>query len=303
MNIISKLNNVENFEKFCELSDIVVLSSEFSLRPAINLTIENIKELVAKKNGCKIFVEVDKIFHEFNIKNGQMFVSELEKIGVDGIVYGDLGILNYCIDNKINLELAYDPQTYVTSSKQISFYSDFGVKYFNLSREITIQEVKKILENVDNQEQVWMQGFGLAQMLHSKRPLVKNYEDFEFATYNNKLVLNHEKLSLYDEERDQSYPLICLEDETFIMTPNSISVFEELAKLNKYGLKNLFLDFICQDSDNSLEILSTYANALKLINDKDKLKDYINQNKERVSELAFNGSSLGLLYKKTMYKI
>lgn len=303
MKIISKINSKENISSFVNYSNIIVIGSRFSLRPATMFDLDEIKSLASNNFDCKIFVEVDKIFHQFETAELELFLNELNKINIDGVIYQDQAILNLHLKNEYKFELCYDPQTYLTSSNQIKFYESFGVDYFNLSREITSLEVKKILNNVNAKEQVWLHGFGLTQMLHSKRDLVQNYVDFELNVFENKLSIDREKLSLYDEERDQSYPLICYKDETFIMSPTSVNIFDELVKFNKYGLKNIVLDFTCQNDESSINILEKYYHAIQKLDDVESAKEYINVNSNEIQKIAKNGTSLGLLYKKTVYKI
>lgn len=303
MNLIVKVNSKDNLNEYINRASKIILPTKFSLRCENHFTWDEIYSLTTLNPNQIFFVEVDKIIHEFEVEKTLLFVKKVSQLVNVGIIYQDQAILNFVLDNNLNIELTYDPLTYVTSSKQINFYQNFGVKNVVLSRELTIQEIKKIFLNANEHNNIWMQGFGYTQMLHSKRALVDNYLDFEFKTYKNKLILNKENLSLYDQERDLSYPLICKTSETFIMSALSLSVMEEILKLNKYGVNNLILDFTLQTKNTEKEIFEIYNNAITLLNTKQLTKEKVINLKQEIDIVTNNKTNLGLLYKKTMYKI
>lgn len=292
MNIIAKVNSIKDFEKLTNLSSAMILGTEMSLRPAKVFSIDEISDITNKKGKCKIYIEIDKIFHEGDLEQLKAFINKIIYLSIDGIIYSDLGVLNILSNIKHNFELIYDPVTYLTSSRQVNFYKNYGVDNFVLSRELTLQEIKKISLNteVDN---LWVQGYGLTQMLHSKRKLISNFEKFENFNFNTKIQLDKENTKLYDEERNQSYPIFEYKDETFIMSPATLNVFSEYKKLKKYGIKNFIIDFTLQNNDQCviIESILNYAN------------NFNNESLSYISNNSLNGTSLGLLYKKTMYKI
>lgn len=308
MNLISKINSKDMIEDFCQFSNIVILGTEFSLRTQVEYTLDEISALVKTYDKCTFFVEINKIIHEDELNDVTNFIDKLALITDQnvGIVFQDLGVLNHIQELNYNFCLNYDPLTYVTSSKQVDFYHNQGVNYVTLSREITTLEIKKILANVCNSQDVWMQGFGLTQMLHSKRNLLQNYVDFEFHTFGNKISVDLENMSLYDEERKQYYPLIIHRNETFIMSPQTLNVLDDIIKLQKYGINNLVLDFSNQTLSATKQILKIYANIINLINantPNDVITSQIKIDSDLIKQIAHNGAGFGLLYKKTMYKI
>lgn len=303
MNLHVKITKNSNMETFVNKASSIIIPTIFSLRSNQYFTLDEIILFCEKNKQQKFYLEINKIFHEFDMESVFEFIDEISKLENIGIIYQDLGILNYVISNKLNIDLVYDPQTYLTSSKQMNFYEQFNVRNFVLSRELTLQEIKKILPNVNNKLNVWMQGFGYTQMLHSKRNLVQNYQDFELKTFNNKLTLDYDKLSLFDEERQLSYPLISKADETFIMSALPINVIEEMLKLDKYGLKNIFLDFTLIENNIQEFVFDTYFEACEMLKLQTLTKDDLINFKQKIDLSTKNGTNLGLLYKKTMYKI
>lgn len=304
MKIISRVNSKQILDKIISLSDVVILGTKFSLATPAEFEILEI-EKIRLNSDVEIFVEVDKIIHENELNDIFDFLKQIEKIGNVGILYQDLAILNYVLENEFDICLCYDPKTYLTSSKQIDFYSSFGVKNQVLSRELTLREIKTILANVTNINHVWMLGYGLTQMLHSKRNLIKNFVDYKINVLGKNLTLNLDKISLYDEERKQNYPVIIYKEQTFIMSPQTLNVLEDIIKLNNYGLKNILLDFSSQNEQTTIYVLETYNKIQSLLNQNNlvEVKKVIQNSIDEINLKSHNKTGYGLLYKKTMYKI
>lgn len=304
MKLITKINQNNNIPEFLTSSDVVILGSEYALRPAYNFSLEEIKEINEIKNDTLVYVEVDKIIHEFDLEQILEFLKALDQIKVDGVVFQDLAVLNMVMENDLNLKLNFDPVTYLTSSNQVDFYANFNeIDFLSLSRELTYLEYKNIIKNVPNKTA--MQVFGYSQMLHSKRNLIQNYQNFNLKVLGKELSLNQENSSLYDEERDAFYPLMVFNDQTFIFSPLAMNLYQDLAKLAKNGLNYAIVDLTKMPEENGLEILSLFRKGIDLLNqDAAEFKTSKNEINEKINSLTNEKeTSLSLLYKKTIYKI
>jgi putative protease len=85
----------------------------FSIRNNCCLTLEQIEKLVAQKSSTKIFVLINKLFFEPEIKLLENFLLEICKLNIDGIIFSDMGIPQILFEHHINVNLIYDPDTLV----------------------------------------------------------------------------------------------------------------------------------------------------------------------------------------------
>ena len=89
-------------------ADAVYLGGEnYSLRAnAINFTLDELEEGVkyAHKHNVKVYVTVNIVFHDEELKGIEEYLRNLEKIGVDAIISSDLFILDLLKEKNINLK-------------------------------------------------------------------------------------------------------------------------------------------------------------------------------------------------------
>lgn len=79
-------------------------------------------------------------------------------------------------------------------------------------------------------------------MFQSKRMLLGNYYTFQDKQMKIKRENDDKELLLYDEERDNKYPVFEDFNGTHIMSPNDICLIEELEPLFEAGIDSFKID-------------------------------------------------------------
>jgi putative protease len=77
------------------------------------LDIQEIKSLLANKNQTKVLILVNKFFFEPEILELEIFLVEISKLDIDGVIFSDMAIPQICYENKLRIDLIYDPDTLV----------------------------------------------------------------------------------------------------------------------------------------------------------------------------------------------
>ena len=130
---------------------VYIGGSLYGLRAnATNFSIDEIKQGVefAHKLNKKVYVTVNIVLHNKEIKGLNKYLKELDSIGVDAIIVSDLSIIMEAKKNT-NLEIHLSTQASTLNIKSAQFYKDLGVKRIVLAREMTYEEIKEIRRNVD----------------------------------------------------------------------------------------------------------------------------------------------------------
>jgi putative protease len=113
---------------------------------ASNITIKELGSLVllAHSNDCKIFVTFNTVMLDTERENILAEISEVQKVGADAVIIQDIGLL-FLIKKYIpSLECHASTQMTTHNSGQVEFLKSFGVTQLNLSRELSINEIKTL---------------------------------------------------------------------------------------------------------------------------------------------------------------
>ncbi|MEQ8237259.1 MAG: U32 family peptidase [Syntrophomonadaceae bacterium] len=143
-------------------ADAVYLGGkEFSLRAfAGNLTLEEIKlglEL-AHGAGKRIYVTVNILAHNRDLKELPGYLEALQQMGADGLIIADLGVLRLARIHAPDLPVTVSTQANTTNYEAAAQYRDLGAKRLVLARELDLEEIRQIKERVDVEIEVFIHG-------------------------------------------------------------------------------------------------------------------------------------------------
>lgn len=133
----------------------------YSLRAnAKNFSYEELKSgvLFAHNLGKKVYVTVNIVLHNSELKDLKDYLLELESIGVDAVIVSDIAVINCINKNKINLEVHLSTQASTLNYEAALFYKDLGVKRLVLAREASCRDIKIIKDKTNLDLECFIQG-------------------------------------------------------------------------------------------------------------------------------------------------
>jgi putative protease len=127
---------------------------------ASNFTLEEIKDLIsyAHKRYVQVFVTVNTLVYEEEIKDFLAYTDALVAYHVDALIVQDLGILEVLVKRYPDTEIHASTQTNVYSIEQLKYLKELGVKRVILARETSIEDMKKMKAQVDIDLEVFVHG-------------------------------------------------------------------------------------------------------------------------------------------------
>ncbi len=130
------------------------LQSYSARKGAVNFTIEEYSKIYsyAKSNNKKVYVTINTVIHDAQLKSVIRLLKEIEIVGSDGIIVQDLGISRIIKENFPSLELHGSTQLAVHSIKGVKAMKDLGFTRVVLSRELSIEEISEIRKACDDIE-------------------------------------------------------------------------------------------------------------------------------------------------------
>lgn len=276
MNILVK--PVRDIELYDKADGFVLPLLDFSVDYRNYYTLEDIIS-IKKRTNKKIFVVMNKMIENDEVESVKNKLLELDKIGIEGIFFYDLAILELKKELDIKTELVWNNTHMVTNYYTCNYYYSEGVKYAYLSNEITFDDIVTI-KNKSKCSLIFML-LGYPVVSFSKRKLVSN------SGFKDSIIINEEKSK-------QKY--MVFEDK------NGTTFKYNKIRNNSICLKELInnnLDYVylIEDDIDHDKFIDGLNLTSEFINKKIEEKEYVTNMKN-----LFGGDT-GFLYRKTIYKV
>ncbi|MGW9984946.1 peptidase U32 family protein [Staphylococcus cohnii] len=245
----------------------VIGEQKFGLRLAGEFNREALIEAVEliHKHGKKAYMAVNGIFHNYHLNALKSYIDFLHEVKVDRIIFGDPAVVMYVNEQENPIPLNWDAEALVTNYFQCNYWGEKGAQRAQLARELSLDEILNIKKHADVEIEV--QVHGMTCMFQSKRMLLGNYFTFQerqMKIHRNKVA---NELLLYDEERDNKYPVFEDYNGTHIMSPNDICLIEELEQLLAANIDAFKIDGILQTEEYINVCTEQYREAIDLFNE------------------------------------
>lgn len=113
---------------------------------------------MAHLRGIKIYLTLNTLIKEEEFKDVYSFVKPLYENKLDGIIVQDLGLIDYLKEEFPNLEIHISTQMTVTGKYAAKLLKAKGVTRIVPARELSLEEIKEIKDNVDIEIESFIHG-------------------------------------------------------------------------------------------------------------------------------------------------
>ncbi|WP_071027838.1 peptidase U32 family protein [Peptoniphilus raoultii] len=284
-------------------ADAVYLGGEsFGLRKASkNFTLDKIKEAAdyLHERGKKLHVTLNIIPHNDDIKGLEDYVKKLEGIGVDAFIVSDPGMFLRIKEVITKTEIHISTQASVTNSSTVLFWQKLGAKRVVLARELSLNEIREIVKDVDGKIDIETFCHGAMCMSYSGRCLLSNYMTGRNANMGDCAQPCRYKYYLMEEKRQGEYFSIEEHDEgTFIMNSKDLCMIEHVPDLIEAGIRSLKIEGRVKSEYYLATVVRSYRMAIdSYYNDPENYKfdPYLLEEIKKVSHRDF---TTGFFYNK-----
>lgn len=104
---------------------------------------------------AKVFVTINTILHDDELEPAQQLICQLYEVGVDAVIVQDLGVMEMDLPP---IELHASTQTDIRTLEKAKFLSQVGFSQLVLARELNLQEIREISQNVDSAIEFFIHG-------------------------------------------------------------------------------------------------------------------------------------------------
>lgn len=282
----------------------VIGEQKFGLRLPGEFNREDVRKAVnlAHEHDKKVYVAVNGIFHNYHLNALENYIEFLHEIRVDRIIFGDPAVVMYVKKQDNPIPLNWDAETIVTNHFQCNYWGEKGAKRAVLARELNLDEILNIKKHANVEIEV--QVHGMTCMFQSKRMLLGNYYTFQDRQMKIQRSENDQDLLLYDEERENKYPVFEDYNGTHIMSPNDICLIEELEPFFEANIDSFKIDGILHSEAYINTVTAQYREAIDLYHeDPEAYEDEKFMLIDPIEEIQPEHRPFdeGFLYKQTVY--
>ncbi len=166
MNVVELLAPAKNYDTAIAAinsgADAVYIgASDFGARVNASNTLESIEKLVnyAHKFYVKVHVTINTILNDFELEQAIELIKNLYNIGVDAIIVQDMGLIQAAIDGKIPpIPIHASTQCDNRTLEKVMFFDKLGVSRVILARELSLDQIKDICDNVSCEIETFIHG-------------------------------------------------------------------------------------------------------------------------------------------------
>lgn len=282
----------------------VIGEQKFGLRLPGEFNREDVRKAVnlAHEHDKKVYVAVNGIFHNYHLNALENYIEFLHEIRVDRIIFGDPAVVMYVKKQDNPIPLNWDAETIVTNYFQCNYWGEKGAKRAVLARELNLDEILNIKKHA--KVEIEVQVHGMTCMFQSKRMLLGNYYTFQDRQMKIQRSENEQDLLLYDEERENKYPVFEDYNGTHIMSPNDICLIEELEPFFEANIDSFKIDGILHSEAYINTVTAQYREAIDLYHeDPEAYEDEKFMLIDPIEEIQPEHRPFdeGFLYKQTVY--
>lgn len=284
-------------------ADAVYLGGEeFGLRKASkNFTLEDIEEGIrfAHKRNKKVYVTLNIIPHNEDLIGLDEYVSELEKIGVDGVIVADPGVFSVIRRVAPNMPIHLSTQASATNYETIRFWYDLGIRRIVVARELSLDEIKEIKKKLPKDLEIEAFVHGAMCISYSGRCLLSNYMAGRDANRGECAHPCRWKYNLVEEKRPGEYfPIYENEKGTFIFNSKDLCMIKYIPELIEAGICSFKIEGRVKSQYYVATVIRAYRKAIDEFFRFKKNYVYKEEWLEEIKKASYRDFTTGFYFKK-----
>jgi len=272
LELLSPAGNMEKLKTAIYFgADAVYFSGKnFGLRAfAGNFSNEEIKEAViyCHENHVKAYITVNIVAHNNDFISLPDYLEFLDKIGVDGIIVSDLGIIQFIKKYAPNVEIHVSTQANVTNKYTAKFLVDNGAKRIVLARELTLTEIKEIRDYIPKEIELEAFVHGAMCISYSGRCLLSNYLTGRNSNSGACVQACRWKYTINEVSRDnEKLPIEEDERGTYILNSKDLNMIEYIDELCEAGVTSFKIEGRMKSPYYVATVTNAYRRAIDIFN-------------------------------------
>ena len=267
-----------NFEKLKAAvlygADAVYLAGKrFGMRSACdNFSDDELTEAVkfAHDHHVKVYVAVNIIPRTNEFDDIIRYLSLIDGLGIDAVIVEDLGIIKTIREKFPSLTIHISTQASVSSVASCIAYRDLGAKRIVLARELSIDQIREIKDNIPDDLELESFIHGSMCIAYSGRCLLSNYLTGRNANRGScaqpcRWNYTADDIGLTIREQNRPNDFFDMEqtpEGSFIMSSKDMCMIDHIPELVRSGLDSLKIEGRIKSAYYTAVVTNAYRIAL-----------------------------------------
>ena len=269
--LLSPAGNMEKMRAaFLYGADAVYLAGKmFGMRAAAdNFTFEELSDALgyAHERGKKIYLTVNTLPREDELGKLADFLGEIKKLGhggPDGLIVADLGVFAACRRILPDTPLHISTQAGVVNSETAKVFYEMGASRVVLAREISLEEIKRLRENIPPELEIEAFVHGSMCVSFSGRCLLSNNLVGRDANRGMCAQPCRWNYTIREEKRpDSPFPIEETKEGTFIMSSKDMCMVEHIPELIDAGISSFKIEGRMKSAYYTAVVTNAYRAAI-----------------------------------------
>lgn len=240
---------------------------KFGLRAfASNFDEEEITKAIkyAHERNVKVYITVNILAHNEDFVGLIDYLKFLDKEGADGVIVSDIGIASL-VKEYTNLELHVSTNANITNIHSAKMWVKLGAKRLVLARELSLQEIKEIKNEVGENIDLECFGHGAMCISYSGRCLLSNYltgRDSNKGECAQPCRWQYALGVKNDIEETNYFPILEDGKGTYILNSKDICMIEHIKELAQAGVTSLKVEGRMKTNYYVATVINAYRRAI-----------------------------------------
>ena len=215
----------------------------------------------AHENGARVYVTTNIFAHNRDLENLPEYIHSIHAAGVDGVIVSDPGVVDMVRQMHPDLAVHLSTQANATNWAAARFWKKRGVSRIVLARELSLNEIKEIKEQVDVELEIFIHG--AMCIAYSGRCLLSSYLAGRDANQGDCAQSCRWRYRLVEEKRPGEY-LALEEDErgSYILGSRDLCLIEHIPELAQAGINSFKIEGRMKSAHYVATVVKTYREAL-----------------------------------------
>lgn len=285
-------------------ADAVYIGGEaFGLRAkAKNFSNQEIREGIrfAHERGVKVYITANILAHNEDLAGAEAYFKELGEIGPDALIISDPGIFDIARRILPDVDIHISTQANNTNYGTYQFWWRLGAKRVVSARELSLQEIRQIRENIPEEMEIESFIHGAMCISYSGRCLLSNFLAGRDANHG---ACSHPcrwKYAVVEETRPGEYmPVYENEQGTFLFNSKDLCMIEHVPEMMEAGIDSFKIEGRMKTALYVAAVARTYRRAIDdYLEDPEKYRKNLEWYKEEIGKCTTREFTTGFYFGK-----
>ena len=258
---------------------------------AKNFTLEELSEIVKQchDSNVKVFLTVNTIIYNNEIEDVKKVIKSAKQAGVDAIICWDMAVINECKKN--NIEFHISTQASVSNVESARFYKNLGAARIVLARELSLKQVKEIIEKTGIQVETFVHGAMCVSV--SGRCFLSQHLFNRSANRGDCLQPCRRKYKITDVEEPKNELEL---GESYVMSPKDLCALPFLDKLIDAGITCFKIEGRARSPEYVKTVTEVYRKSIDAVKNNNFNQSLITKFTEKLKSVYNRGFSNGFYF-------